>query len=428
MNAPAPGPARTGRFRLRVPRSPFVCAALLVAVVHLSGALPVQLDWAGRAGADVAPGDTLDALRLITVSPVRRFSTAAGGAALVLEAVWTACFVFLLTAVSRALTARTTYPPGDPESALTRSYAHIAAWPVLAPAAHLVALVLTRLPELSFDPTARGNASYALFLDVRSGLGHAVLLGFVGGFTTAMVLLARDPDVARSAPPTGWRDMLRRFRGPLPTLGRRIGATLLATAAGALVLYLVLSVLPGHVLSPVARFWCAPADHADICADDLQRLAGLDVPELLGAEPLLRRFMMLYAWQAFLLLFAAAYFTVTALTDGLPRTARAALAGLCGYTAGAIGFGAVAGAVSALWASPTRHLAPHQVVGLLLPPSGLNHALYAAPLAALLCAALARLRSRRTEAAPDDASPAEAQASETPEAPDAPAAPEAAAS
>ncbi|GAA3164921.1 MULTISPECIES: hypothetical protein [Streptomyces] len=401
----APQAARTARFRLplRAPRSPFTIAALTVALVHLSGALPVQVDWVGRVGAGAGPGTALDALRLLTVSPVRRFSTATGAGALGLELLWTACFLFLLTSATRALTARTTLPPHDPEAPVTRAYAHIAAWPVLAPTAHLAALALTRLPELSFDPTLRGITAFTLFLDVRAGLGHAVLLGLIGGFATALALLARDPDLARSAPPTGPRDLLRRFHGPLPTLGRRLATTLLATAAGALVLCAVLNSLPGHLLSPLARFWCAPGEHAGTCANDLIRLSGPDLPEFPNGEPLLARFMRLYAWQAFLLLFAAAHFMVTALTDALPRTARAALAGLCGYTAGAIGFGAVTGAVAALWASPTRSLTLDQILCLLLPPTGLNHALYAAPFAALLCAALARLRARRTEAAaPED--------------------------
>ncbi|WP_405743805.1 hypothetical protein OG422_18820 [Streptomyces sp. NBC_01525] len=407
MSAPKPGPARNSR----LPRSPFAYAALAVALVHLTGALPFQIDWAGRTGADAAPESALDALRLLTVSPVRRFSTATGPAALGLEALWTVCFLFLLTAATRALAARTTLPPRDPESAVTRAYAHIAAWPVLAPAAHLPALALTRLPELSFDPTLRGNTAYTLFLDVRAGLGHTVLLGLIGGFAAATALLAFDPDIAENAPPTGPRDQLRRFRGPLSTLWPRIGATLLATAAGALVLDLVANGLPGHVLDPVARFWCAPSEIAQVCGDDLVRLSGLDLPEFPGGEPLLVRFSRLYAWQAFVLLFAVTHFAVASLTHALPRPARAALAAWCGYTAGAIGFGAVARAVSALWESPTRSLTLDQILGLLLPPTGLNHALYTAPFAALLCAALTRVRfRRRKEPEAADEAPAETDA------------------
>ncbi|MFD9813814.1 hypothetical protein [Streptomyces sp. NPDC059080] len=402
MTAPAPGPTRTRR--LRAPRSPFTYAALAVALVHLTGALPVQLDWAGRAGADADPGNVLDALRLLAVSPVRRFSTARGAGALGLEAVWTACFLFLLTAAARTLTTRTTLPPRDPESAVTRAYAHIAVWPVLAPAAHLLALSLTRLPELSSDPPLRGMTAYSLFIDVDAGLGHAVLLGLIGGFTTATALLALDLDVSDS-PPEGARDQLRRLRGPLPTLWSRVGATLLATAVGALVLSLVAGSLPGHVLDPLIRFWCAPSEAAAACAEDLRNLTGLSLPEFPGGEPLLKRFALLYAWQAFLLLFAVTHFAVASLTHALPRTVRAALAGWCGYTAGAIGFDAATRTVSLLWDSPTRSMTFDQMLGLLLPPTGLTHALYTAPFAALLCAALARVRFGRakgTAASEDD--------------------------
>lgn len=109
--------ARTGKIptsrlhRLLLP----ACAA--VVLVHACGMLPAQIRWAhSLLSLNGALLDVPDALRLITVSPVRLYGNESGAAAPGREALWLVLFLTLLCAGAAALLRRLGTPRTAPPS------------------------------------------------------------------------------------------------------------------------------------------------------------------------------------------------------------------------------------------------------------------------------------------------------------------------
>ncbi|MGI5470314.1 hypothetical protein [Streptomyces sp. CA-132043] len=385
-------------------RSPVATAVLTVLLLHLLGALPQQVDWADRSTGD----RPLSALRLLTVSPTLRFTEATGATAVLQEALWTVLFLALLGSAATGLAARTT--------GRTKAMTCGVAFTVFAPLAHLLALACLRLPALSSDPALRGEAALQLLQDAQAGAGHAVFLGLLGGqvgYTVSM--LGAAPKESELALRDQFHAGIGRFRAGLYTLWPRIGGTLLATAGGALVLAVLLSDAPGRMLEPLVRFWCAPGELPEQCGIWLrEQVANTDgMAAQAGESPRERAFMLLYAWQMFLVGYAVTHLFVSVTTAGLARVPRVLLSVWAAYTVGAIGFvgGLAAGA------PPEEGAATDPLVRqlmLLLPPPGLEHALYGAPVAAAVCAvavwAGSRLVRRGTRPAPAPLDPGPAPA------------------
>ncbi|MEU6115912.1 hypothetical protein ABZ840_15475 [Streptomyces sp. NPDC047117] len=358
-------------------RSPVAAAVLTVLLLHLLGTLPQQVDWADRSTGD----RPLSALRLLTVSPTLRFTEATGAPAVLQEALWTVLFLVLLAAAAAGFAARAT--------GRAKIMAVAVVFPVFAPLAHLLALACLRLPELSFDPALRGQATLQLLMDAQAGTGHAVLIGLLGG-QVAQLTGVLGADTEESGLPLRERlhAVTRRFRARLDTLWPQIGSTLLATAGGALVLSVLLSDAPGRVLEPLVRLWCAPDELPKECGIWLREQVGnTDGTALLaGEKPRTRQFMLFYAWQTFLALYLVTHLCVSVTTAGLARVPRVLLSTWAAYTLGAIGFvgGLEAAGIPEGAAAAADPLARQLL--MLLPPHGLEHALYGAPVAAAVCA------------------------------------------
>lgn len=396
--------------------NPLSPALLAVLLVHLLGTLPAQVSWADQQPLEHREGtaeSTADRLRLLTVSPVVRLSTSTGLAAVRDEVLWTGLFLLLLAASAWALASRTPQPHRMPVVGT--------ALLAFAPLTQLLALTFIRLPELA-DPLTRGTAALQLLQDASAGMGHTLLLGTVGAVTAwiqAVPHLARqlsqslspasapvstDPD--RTPGPDQGPELTRgqsarfvaaQLLGPLGTLWPRIGAALLATAGSGAVLAWFAADTPVEVLAPALDFWCARDDIPDLCVSQLRQQVTDNVPSPggpLGSQPLLIRLLHIYAGQAFVLLCAFTYFTVRRTTVAMPRALGVAFSAWTAYTAGAVIYVTLlqAGLDSAL--SPGQALPYSELPRYVLPPLGFEHAVYAAPVAAVLCAGGVLISSR----------------------------------
>ncbi|SDU71563.1 hypothetical protein [Jiangella alkaliphila] len=360
-------------------------------------ALPVQIDWADRLGRPELFGDRL---RFLTVSPTLLYTERSGWPAYLTELLWAALFVALLLAACWRLA---TAIADD----WTRPVVLALALPVLAPLTNLTALLLVNAGGLTTDAVGRGERLERILLDAQQASGHVMLVALAG---TLVVLGAhtdrpwpRDPDgTVRVTAGT----FLTLLRGPAPTLGRRIGLAVLAAAVAYPAMLVAGDVLAAG-FEPIARVWCSGAPPGDRCADALTFPVGVtptqpgDVLFDEGRALLLR----IYAIQVFLLVFALAYFQVHT-QPVRPRPATTLLTVWYAFT-----FAVVAheGVVDASIGAADQPGLPG-VLGLLLPPDGLAHTLFAAPAVAAGFAAVhalaARLRQRRQPSQPGVTTPA----------------------
>ncbi|RIQ20540.1 hypothetical protein [Jiangella rhizosphaerae] len=344
-------------------------------------ALPAQIDWADRLGQPERFGDRL---RFLTVSPTLLLTERSGWPAYLTELAWAALFAALLVAVSWRLA---TAIADD----WTRPVVFALALPVLAPLAHLVAQLLVHAGGLATDAVGRGERLERLLGDAQQASGHVMLVALAGAVlvlvTHADRMWPREPDGTVRV--TG-ATLLVLLRGPASTLGRRIGLAVLA----AVVAYLAMTVVPdvlGAAFEPVARLWCAGGPPGDGCAGNLVRSVGeapVD-PSDVVLDDGRARLVRIYAVQAFLIVFAVGYFQVHA-QPVRPRPATTLLAVWYAYTAAVVTHEGVVDAALGLTDEP----GVPGVLGLLLPPDGLAHALLSAPAVAVAFAAVHALAAR----------------------------------
>lgn len=365
---------------------PLRTALAAVVAMLVVAALPAQIDWADRLGQ---PELLADRLRFLTVSPTLLYDERSGWPAYLTELVWAALFVTVVLTVSWRLAVAVA-------DDWTRPVVFALALPVLAPLAHLVAQLLVHAGGLAADAVGRGERLERLLTDAQLASGHVVLIALAG----AALVLATHADRLWPRAPDGTVQItaasaLTLLRGPAPTLWRRIGLAVLT----AIVAYLAMTVVPDVLAAaaePVARLWCAGAPPGDGCVGGLTFIAGdapADPSQVLvdqGRAWLLR----IYAIQAFVLVFALAYFQVH--TQPLrPRPATTLLAAWYAYTCAVVAHEGVVDAGVGVADGPLLS----GVLGLLLPPSGLRYALFGAPAVAvafaLVHALVLRLRGRR---------------------------------
>ncbi|MFM9368212.1 hypothetical protein [Streptomyces sp. Da 82-17] len=378
-------------------RAPLAATLLAVLAAHLVGVLPQQTAWAELP----ADGSPLSALRRLTVAPNPLFSEQTGLAALGPDALWTAVFLLVLAALGSAVRAVA------PER--VRMLVLAALLPAFAPLAGLLALATVRLPELSFDPYTRGDAANRLLTDAAQSHGHTLLLGLVGAAVAGCLgLSALARHLAATEPrftsePVGWlRDQAR-------LLLRSTGPALLALAGGAVVLLAFTAGLPVLLLDPLVRIWCGSAELPAPCAVQLSGdLDTLPSTSWSAQHPLLYRLLTLYAWQSFALLYVGGYVIVRRLTRSLPRVVGAAVSAYAAYPPAVCTYVALLDGVDTALDSGRQLLTGDELLLQALPPAGLYHALFAAPVAAAVCAGSLALRLRLRRA-PADTADGEAQ-------------------
>ncbi|MFJ6573916.1 hypothetical protein ACIQNU_41635 [Streptomyces sp. NPDC091292] len=406
-----------------------VYGTLLAAAVC---ALPFQIDWAEGLAPTDSEQSVLVRLRYMTVSPTLLNAERSGPVAYLHEALWLALFLGLLVGASRAVSRRSS-------GAEDRSGLFCLAMVAFAPLANLLVLTALELPQLVADPVLRGDRAAQLLTDAQDASPHTIVLAICGAgvasWRAARIRQRREgraeeggsgeegesgeesQSAGTAAEVTTLRallwEALAETTGPRETLWRRIGATVLATA-GALVLLLLLSSgLYESVLSRPAYALCRVGGSAEICADRLVTLAEgslpkNDVPPRLS--PAYWAYAKMYALQGYAALFASVHFMVRARPGTRSdRPAAVFLVAWAGYCAGAVLYAHLLemGERAALRGFLTWSEVPDLLSGLLIPPTGLDHTLLAAPLAAGICALFAwgRIRLRDLGARAGDASP-----------------------
>lgn len=395
---------------------------LTVILVHALGVLPAQIRWAdthvpptqaeGLAGSTAEP---LDALRLLTVSPVWRLGEAAGIEALLTEAVWTGLFTLLLLAASTVFTGRT-------DRGAYRTLRASVPLVVLAPLAGLAALLVTRLPLfLREQPQLESSKKFSspvhahpplaeVLRDAYQIAPHTVLLGL----SAAGVLLAvKGARWCTSAHAPGARRaallLLALLRGPARTVWRRIGETVLVTGTATTALHLLTSPDLAKAVRPLLDGRCS-----GFCANELTAALLRPRPRLRpyseDVEIITETFLRPWAYECFALLFALTFFVLRSL-PGLrtrPMPARVLfLLCLAGFIAGSVAANtSLLLYTDTLFGAEPRHTFP----GLILHSPGMHDALYAGPATALvttagvsalraLARAPGRLHNRRPEPA-----------------------------
>ncbi|MFD8440879.1 hypothetical protein ACFV2I_38315 [Streptomyces microflavus] len=206
--------------------------AAVIALVHLSGVLPAQIHWAETRQSL----SSWEALRMATVSPVWRFNEQTGIRGWLLEGLWLALFLTVLLSVTHSLVARM----GPPLRSQARQ---VAVLPLVAPAAAMLALLISRLLDFLRDQQPDGHwqriqgyqgPELPRFLeDAYTTAPHALLLGIAAAATClacAVPARMRSAGFPRSARRRALL-LLSVLRGPLRTLWQRIGETVLAAAA-----------------------------------------------------------------------------------------------------------------------------------------------------------------------------------------------------
>lgn len=403
MTASAPTASRTTAAAAPRIRRLLLPACAAVVLVHVCGTLPVQTDWAARYGVGGHPDGVLDALRLITVSPVRLERAETGVAAMAQEALWLTLFLAQLC-LGSALFLRWLGTP--------RTVPLLSVWvlPTLAPMAHLIALLLTGIPRLAAYTTG-GEALAQTIQQGREGTQHALLLGLAGGLTAAVAgsLAARGPGTPNTSPRRLLRYAAAQLRGPAPTLARRIG---MAVAAG-LLSCLLITLFDSQPVRDAVRLpatpWCAGAHVPSDCTARIAYIALAGLPDrgdaaataLWSVFPLIR----FYAYLAcFCVAMTVAYLLRTlpglrARHSPLPLVFLRAWAT---YLAGSALYGAVLGAAIALYRNRAHGLAAREslVLAHFLYSPGIDHALLAAPAAAALTTLVVGLVRRAARGRP----------------------------
>ncbi|MFJ8751943.1 hypothetical protein ACIREO_21820 [Streptomyces sp. NPDC102441] len=372
---------------------------LTAILVHALGVLPAQIRWAethvSPKRAEGLPGGTLEpleALRLLTVSPVWRLGEAAGGEALLTEAVWTSLFALFLLAASTVFTGRT-------DLGVYRTLRACVPLVVLAPLAGLAALMVTRLPlflreqpqleSSKFSSPVHGYTPLTETLqDAYQIAPHTALLGL----SAAVVLLAvKGTRWCTSAHAPGARRatllLLALLRGPVRTVWRRIGETVLVTGTATTALHLLTSPDLAKAVRPLLDGRCS----SRFCANELTQALLRPRPRLFphseGVEILTETFLRPWAYECFALLFALTFFGLRSLPGLRTRPMRArALFLLC--LAGFISGSVAANTSLLLYTDALFGAEPlHTFSGLLLHSPGMHDALYAGPATAFVTTA-----------------------------------------
>lgn len=364
-------------------------AALGMLLAVAVGALPQQIRWADGVGATPGPAT---GIRLLTVSPTMLYGDRTGMSALLHEMWWAALFLGVLLAMSwgTARAARTR----------ARPFVLCVALVTFAPVANLVALALTNAARIGDQPIRRGEYVERLLLDAQSGTARAVVIAVVGAcvvyFSHAAYLRAHLE--ARASPATASaRHVLEMLRGPGSTLWRRLGTGVALAAGAAVSLRLFTSDIVREALMPFARPACAVSTFPDVCAERLTTTVFQTLPGYTPIlDPLAFNYARLYAFQAFLVLFTLTYVLLRAAPGVTRHPLMTMLAVWHSYTWGAVAYAAVLGQAVVLGASSGVTLADH--LDLIVSPRGLTHALLAAPVVAVVFAAITcasqRLRAR----------------------------------
>ncbi|MFG2195071.1 hypothetical protein [Streptomyces sp. NPDC048639] len=386
-----PTGSRTTGARLLTPvlrkpllRGRFVRAALCgMLLAEAVAVLPGQIRWADGLGSTTAIADypgAPAALRLITVSPTLLYSERTGLDAAVHETLWAVLFLGLLLRTARAVARRTAHPS-------VRSLPFCLALITFAPLAHLLALILLRLPRLAFEPHRRAGDMLEVLIDAQKASAHVMFLAAVGSCAAIIAALAAVRPDAPAAQGTG--QQLRQILGPGHTVWRRIGVTLLLTCC-ALPLPKLLGSGFGEALYELsARALCAGVPEAGggdgiaACADSLALQMTGSLPENAGGRisPVLFGYATVYALLGFACCFAALTLAFRVL-PGMGRGPAATFLTTCAaYATGAVAYGALLDQALLLGAGE-----PSDIGQLLVPPSALAHTLLAAPLVGALFA------------------------------------------
>ncbi|MET7474647.1 hypothetical protein ABZT17_09855 [Streptomyces sp. NPDC005648] len=365
--------------------------------------LPAQINWARSLlslnGVFLA---VPDALRLITVSPVWLYGGKTGAAALGREALWLTLFLILLCTGAAALLRRLSTPRTVP-------LVSVFVLPLLAPAAHLITLLLMKTPQLMSYGT-QGDALAETIEQAHKGTQHALLLGVAAGVTAAVtgrlaVQGPGRPEVSRHRFLLGTAAMAR---GPAGSLRRRIGMAMTSGLVCCLLLTLLDSQLVRDGAQHVAVPWCAGARFRSHCTGEIADAVLGGLPQrsnAAGSRPWnLYSLIRLYAYGLCFLAAAMVAYLLRTLPGLRARHSSLPLLFLrtwAAYFAGATCYGTIVGAAITLRATP-RGISAHGLAAtesLVLTnfvySGGLHHALLAAPAAAAL-ATLAAVLIRHT--------------------------------
>lgn len=420
------------RLRRPVLRGHPLRAALVGMVPMLVvAALPPQIRWADTVGT-TDPPSTPDRLRMLTVSPTLLYSERSGLAALLVELVWAAVFLGVLLAAAWAVAVRTgddgasDSPAGASDARASgdavvshgapagraRPFAVVLAMPAFAPLAGLVGLMATNVGRLSFDPIERGWHLHQLLVDAQGAAAHLLLVSLAGSLVVfvahADMLLPLGED---GQPQTGRAALLVVMRGPMATLWPRIGTALLA-ALGGLVALWVLPDLMASASGPFARLWCHGGQAAESCASQLEWPVGTGLTDLslIIFDDAQANLSQLYAYQSFFLVFAIVYFQIR--TQPLLRShpITTLLTSWLAYTCGVVMYEVI----TDVFLNVRDQAGLTLLLEVLIPPPGLGYAMLAAPVVAVLFAAvhalvgLARdgVRGRRQSSQPGVTTPA----------------------
>lgn len=387
MTASAPTASRTTAAAAPRIRRLLLPACAAVVLVHVCGTLPVQTDWAAQYGVGGHPDGAVDALRLITVSPVWLERAETGLGAVAQEALWLALFLAQLCLGSALFLRRL---------GTSRTAPLLSVWvlPTLAPMAHLIALLLMGIPRLTAYTTG-GEALTQIIQQGRAGTQHALLLGLAGGLTAAVAgaLAARGPGTPNMSRRRLLRYAAAQLRGPAPTLARRIAA---AMAAGLLCCLLITLFDSQPALDAVrlpATAWCAGAHVPSACTTGIAYIALAGLPDRGDAAATalwsVFPFVRLYAYLACFCVAVTVAYLLRTLPGLRARHSPLALVFLrtwATYLAASALYGAVLGAAIALYRNSTNGLAAREslILAHFLYSPGIDQALLAAPAAAAL--------------------------------------------
>ncbi|MGA5217689.1 hypothetical protein ACPCAE_16715 [Streptomyces cinereoruber] len=192
--------------------------------------------------------------------------------------------------------------------------------------------------------------------------------------------------------------MLTFLRGPLPTLWRRIGVSVLVVCGAVALLFILQSSGVQRSVALLTEWLFPPGSEKSWTIPFAQSI----FPELPNGEhrvsQVLFTYIRLYAAQTFCLTFATLFFFLYSLESARKGPVTVLFSCWAAYTLGAFAYAATAEA--GLRAGEGRPLALMTIHEVLLPPESLSHTLLAAPtvgcVLALCFAGVHRLRRARS--------------------------------
>ncbi|WP_185899190.1 hypothetical protein [Streptomyces sp. WAC07061] len=368
-------------------REPVAVAAFCVVTVHCVGLTGAVQSWADGRAPGLLPFLALD----------RR----TGWVALRAGALWTVSFLCLSSGLVVLLLGKTLTDASAGAKATGRRRRGLApalliVYPLLALPANLAATAITRSSGLTSDPPQRGNQAEWLFREAYTWDDHALFLGLVGGIAAALAAALQTPG---SRPTTATRpdDWKARVLTLLEVLPRWLGGSLPMTVVAVALVQLLTSDLPNQLLTPLATFWCGTGK--DVPATCVPNLSGivtstLPIPVVRQNSLLLMQMISAYAVQTFGVSFFVVHVLVRRLLAGMPPVIRSALCAAAAYTAASNVYYAVSATFFHVGDGAKFTSRPQYAYEQLITLTGLPHALYGAPLAAVLAATAAALHER----------------------------------